>query len=103
MQLGDALLEICSLETALPIGRLQGERGRTVNQLKLFASVIRDGSWVDARIDRAQPERTPVPKPDIRHMQIPLGPVAIFGASNFPLAFRLVEVIRHQHLRLLGM
>lgn len=87
VNLGDALLERCHLETALPLARLQGERGRTVNQLKLFATVLREGSWVDARIDTAIPDRSPVPKPDIRHMLIPLGPVAVFGASNFPLAF----------------
>jgi 2,5-dioxopentanoate dehydrogenase len=74
-------------ETALPEARIKGERMRTVNQLKLFASVVREGSWVDARIDTAIPDRQPVPKPDIRQMQIPLGPVGIFGASNFPLAF----------------
>lgn len=85
--LGDALLERCHLETALPLGRLQGERGRTMNQLKLFATVVREGSWVDARIDTAIPDRAPIPKSDIRHMLLPLGPVAIFGASNFPLAF----------------
>ncbi len=85
--LGDALLERCHLETALPIGRLTGERGRTMSQLRLFASVVREGSWVDARIDLAQPNREPLPKSDIRHMLIPLGPVAVFGASNFPLAF----------------
>lgn len=87
LNLGDALLERCHLETALPLGRLQGERGRTMNQLKLFASVVREGSWVDARIDTAIPDRAPLPKSDIRHMLLPLGPVAIFGASNFPLAF----------------
>lgn len=87
LNLGDALLERCHLETALPLGRLQGERGRTMNQLKLFATVVREGSWVDARIDTAIPDRTPIPKSDIRHMLLPLGPVAIFGASNFPLAF----------------
>ncbi|WP_047246648.1 aldehyde dehydrogenase (NADP(+)) [Maribacter thermophilus] len=85
--LGDALIERGNLETALPVGRLQGERGRTMNQLRLFANVVREGSWVDARIDKAQPDRTPIPKSDIRHMTIPLGPVAVFGASNFPLAF----------------
>ncbi|MEL6191856.1 MAG: aldehyde dehydrogenase (NADP(+)) [Bacteroidota bacterium] len=85
--LGDELLERCHLETALPIGRLTGERGRTCNQLRLFASVVREGSWVDARIDPAQPDRKPFPKVDIRHMNIPLGAVAVFGASNFPLAF----------------
>ncbi|MFG6687286.1 aldehyde dehydrogenase (NADP(+)) [Mariniflexile sp. HNIBRBA6329] len=87
LNLGDSLLERCHLETALPLGRLQGERGRTMNQLKLFATVVREGSWVDARIDTAIPDRAPIPKSDIRHMLLPLGPVAIFGASNFPLAF----------------
>ena len=87
VNLGDALIEICHLETALPLARLEGERGRTVNQLKLFASLVREGSWVDARIDTAIPDRVPLPKSDLRHMLLPLGPVAIFGASNFPLAF----------------
>jgi alpha-ketoglutaric semialdehyde dehydrogenase len=87
LNLGDALIERCNLETGLPIARLQGERGRTMNQLKLFAAVVREGSWVDARIDTAIPDRVPLPKSDIRHMLIPLGPIAIFGASNFPLAF----------------
>ncbi len=87
LALGDALIERCMEETALPRPRLEGERGRTMNQLKLFASVVREGSWVDARIDRADPDRVPLPKPDVRQMQRPLGPVAIFGASNFPLAF----------------
>ncbi|MEM9261030.1 MAG: aldehyde dehydrogenase family protein, partial [Bacteroidota bacterium] len=87
MALGDDLIERCGQETALPPGRLTGERGRTVNQLRLFAQVVREGSWRDLRIDTALPDRTPFPRPDIRQMQIPLGPVAIFGASNFPLAF----------------
>lgn len=87
LNLGNVLLERCHLETALPLARLQGERGRTVNQLKLFASVVREGSWVDARIDLADSDRQPLPKPDIRQMLLPIGPVAIFGASNFPLAF----------------
>ena len=87
LNLGDALLERCHQETALPLARLQGERGRTINQLKLFATTVREGSWVDARIDTALADRLPAPKPDIRHMLIPLGPVAVFGASNFPLAF----------------
>ncbi len=87
LALGDELIQRCSAESGLPEARLIGERGRTVNQMKLFASVVKEGSWVDARIDTAQPERTPMPKPDIRHMLIPLGPVAVFGASNFPLAF----------------
>lgn len=85
--LGEALIERCHLETALPHGRLTGERGRTVNQLRLFARVVREGSWVDARIDTPIPERTPFPKVDIRHVLQPFGPVAVFGASNFPLAF----------------
>lgn len=84
---GDALIWRCMEETALPETRLIGERGRTVNQLKLFTQVVREGSWVEARIDTAIPDRQPVPKPDIRQMHIPLGPVGIFGASNFPLAF----------------
>src|SRR5205814_3655412 len=63
------------------------ERGRTCNQLKLFADVVEEGSWIDARIDRAIPDRQPIPKPDCRRMLIPIGPVAVFGASNFPLAF----------------
>lgn len=85
--LGDELIERCMLETALPRPRLEGERGRTMGQLKLFAEMLREGSWVDARIDKSQPDRSPMPKPDIRHMLKPLGPVGVFGASNFPLAF----------------
>jgi NADP-dependent aldehyde dehydrogenase len=86
--LGDELLSVASSETALPIAeRLMGERSRTVNQLKLFAALIREGSWVSARIDLAIPDRKPAPKPDIRRMLIPIGPVAVFSASNFPLAF----------------
>lgn len=87
LAIGDVLIETASLETALPLPRLQGERGRTVGQLRLFAAMLREGSWLDARIDTAQPDRQPAPKPDLRQMQIPLGPVAVFGASNFPLAF----------------
>jgi len=84
---GDELIQRCMAETGLPETRLTGERGRTTNQLRLFAELLREGSWCDARIDRAQPDRQPVPKPDIRSMQKALGPVGIFGASNFPLAF----------------
>ena len=80
------LIERAHLETALPEQRLKGEVARTSNQLRLFASVAEEGSWVMARIDTADPQRTP-PKPDIRSMLRPLGPVAVFGASNFPLAF----------------
>ncbi len=85
--LGDTLVERVMAETGLPEGRVRGERGRTTGQLCLFAETVRDGSWVGARIDRAQPDREPAPKPDLRRMLIPLGPVVVFGASNFPLAF----------------
>ncbi|WP_407427898.1 aldehyde dehydrogenase (NADP(+)) [Arcticibacter sp.] len=81
------LVEVCIKETGLPQPRLEGEVARTVNQLKLFAELIAEGSWVDARIDTAIPDRSPLPKPDLRSMLIPLGPVAVFGASNFPFAF----------------
>ncbi len=85
--LGDPLLERAQAETALPRARLESERARTVNQLRLFADVIEEGSWVEARIDPGNPARTPAPKPDVRRMLVPLGPVAVFAASNFPLAF----------------
>jgi len=87
VKLGDELIVRATEETGLPRPRIEGERGRTCGQLKLFADVVEEGSWVDARIDRAQPERQPLPKPDVRRMLAPLGPVAVFGASNFPLAF----------------
>lgn len=74
-------------ETALPEGRCRMEKGRTCFQLRLFAELVEEGSWVDARIDHADPAREPVPKPDVRSMYRPLGPVAVFCASNFPLAF----------------
>jgi alpha-ketoglutaric semialdehyde dehydrogenase len=74
-------------ETGLPEGRLRGELARTTNQLRLFAGVVEEGSWVNARIDPAEPERKPLPRADIRSMLKPLGPVVVFGASNFPLAF----------------
>ena len=83
----DELVAAAHAETALPTQRLVGERTRTANQLRMFAVLVREGSWVDARIDRALPARTPLPRPDIRRMLIPIGPVAVFGASNFPLAF----------------
>ncbi|AWX45309.1 Aldehyde dehydrogenase (NAD(+)) [Flagellimonas maritima] len=86
-QLEEGLVGLCVQETGLPEGRLKGELGRTMGQLRLFASVLREGSWVDARIDFAVPDRKPSPRPDIRYMQKSLGPVGIFGASNFPLAF----------------
>lgn len=74
-------------EAGLPEPRCEGERGRTVGQLNMFADLIEEGSWVDARIEHAQPDRAPIPKPDLRSMRRPLGPVAVFCASNFPLAF----------------
>lgn len=87
LAIGDDLLQRAHLETGLPIDRLTGERGRTVGQLRLFAEVVREGSWVDARIDPALPDRKPLPRPDLRRMLRPLGPVVVFGSSNFPLAF----------------
>lgn len=85
--LGDALINRCRQETGLPDARLKGERGRTTGQLNLFADLLEEGSWVDARIETALPDRQPVPKPDLRSMLIGLGPVGVFGASNFPFAF----------------
>jgi alpha-ketoglutaric semialdehyde dehydrogenase len=85
--LGDALIERACAETGLPRGRIEGERSRTIGQLRLFAIVVREGGWIDAHIDPALPARTPLPRPDIRLRYIALGPVAVFGASNFPLAF----------------
>jgi alpha-ketoglutaric semialdehyde dehydrogenase len=87
LNLGDDLIERCSAETGLPQARIISERARTMGQLKLFATVVREGSWVDARIDTALPDREPSPRSDIRYMQKPLGAVGVFGASNFPLAF----------------
>ena len=81
------VVERAHLETALPVPRLQGEVGRTVNQLKLFAQVVEEGSWAMARIDPAMPDRKPLPRADIRSVLRPIGPVAVFGSSNFPLAF----------------
>jgi NADP-dependent aldehyde dehydrogenase len=87
LALGEPLIERAMSESGLPRARLEGERGRTVGQLRLFAEVLREGSWQDARIDPALPERTPLPRVDLRLRMIALGPVAVFGASNFPLAF----------------
>jgi len=81
------LVDRAHRETALPEARLKGESARTIHQLRLFAQVVEEGSWVNARIDPAQPDRKPLPRSDIRSMMRPLGPVAVFGASNFPLAF----------------
>ena len=84
--LGDALVERANAETALGVPRLTGERARTANQLRMFARLLEEGSWVQARIDRALPDRKPLPRPDLRRMLIPVGPVVSFAASNFPLA-----------------
>ncbi|HEV7350139.1 aldehyde dehydrogenase (NADP(+)) [Telluribacter sp.] len=92
LALGDELLERAQLETGLPLGRLQGERGRTINQLLHFAEVVREGSWVAASIDTADPGRAPVPKPDLRKMMVPIGPIVVFGSSNFPYAFSVAGV-----------
>jgi NADP-dependent aldehyde dehydrogenase len=86
-QLGETLVERAVSETGLGADRIRSERGRTANQLRLFADVIEDGTWLDARVDRPDPDRKPLPKPDVRSMLRPLGPVVVFGASNFPLAF----------------
>src|SRR5690349_16348763 len=85
--IGEELITRAGQETGLPAARLQGERARTTGQLRLFAAVVRQGDFRGVRIDPAIPERTPLPRADIRQRQIPLGPVAVFGASNFPLAF----------------
>lgn len=85
--IGAEIIERCGFETALPEARLKGELARTTGQLRLFAQLVEDGSWAMARIDRADADRKPIPKPDIRSMLHPLGPVVVFGASNFPLAF----------------
>jgi NADP-dependent aldehyde dehydrogenase len=85
--LGDTLIERAMAESALPKARLEGERARTVGQLRLFASLVREGRWLCATLDSAQPDRKPLPRSDLRLQKIPVGPVAVFGASNFPLAF----------------
>ena len=87
LDLGDVLTERAMAESGLPRPRLEGERGRTVGQLRLFANVVRQGAWLAPVLDSALPDRTPLPRPDLRMRCIPLGPVAVFGASNFPLAF----------------
>jgi alpha-ketoglutaric semialdehyde dehydrogenase len=85
--IGDELIERAMAESGLPQGRLQGERGRTTGQLNMFADLVEEGSWVEAVIDSALPDRQPAARPDIRKMLIPVGPVVVFGSSNFPLAF----------------
>ncbi len=86
-QLGDALLETASDETNLPVVRFAGERARTCFQLRMFGDLAEEGSWVQAVIDTALTDRKPLPKPDMRKMLVPIGPVVVFGASNFPLAY----------------
>jgi len=87
LEIGDELIERATAETGLPRARIEGERARTVGQLRLFADVVRAGWFLDARIAPALPERKPLPRPDLRLRNVPLGPVVVFGASNFPLAF----------------
>jgi NADP-dependent aldehyde dehydrogenase len=87
MDLGSELVERACGESGLPLARIEGERARTAIQLKLFASVVRDGRWMSATLDPALPDRKPLARPDLRSRKIALGPVAVFGASNFPLAF----------------
>lgn len=90
--LGDSLIEIAMQETHLPAARLIGERARTCFQLRNIADVVEEGSWVEATIDTALPDRRPLPKPDIRNMSVPIGPVVVFGASNFPFAYSTAGV-----------
>jgi alpha-ketoglutaric semialdehyde dehydrogenase len=87
LAIGDQLIERAMAETGLPRARLEGERIRTVGQLNFFANLVRDGAWIDATIDQAKPDRAPVARPDLRRRHVAIGPVAVFGASNFPLAF----------------
>jgi len=85
--LGDVLIDTAVRESGLPRARIAGERGRTIGQLRLFAGVVRSGEWQRVAVDPALPERQPLPRPDLRRRMVPVGPVAVFGASNFPLAF----------------
>jgi alpha-ketoglutaric semialdehyde dehydrogenase len=87
LALDDELVKTYMSETGLPEGRAKGERGRTIGQLRTFATLLEEGSWLEARIDTAQPDRTPFPRVDTRKMLVPIGPVVVFGASNFPLAY----------------
>jgi len=87
LDLGDELIERVIAESGLTRPRLEGERARTCGQLRLFASIVREGRWLNPIIDAAMPDRKPLPRPDLRSRKIPMGPVAVFGASNFPLAF----------------
>jgi len=90
--LGEPLIRKAMEETNLPEARLTGERSRTTGQLRQFATMVKEGSWVEARIDTAIPDRAPLPKPDLRKMMVPLGPVVVFGASNFPFAYSTAGV-----------
>ncbi len=90
LALGDELLERASAETGHPLARCTMERDRAVNQARMFAELIREGSWADARIDRGDPARKPMPKPDVRSLLQPIGPVTVFGASNFPIAISVL-------------
>ena len=94
--IGDTLIETAMRESGLPRARLEGERGRTVGQLKLFATVLRDGAYLDLRVDPALPDRQPLPRPDLRLRKVPVGPVAVFGASNFPSPSRPPVVTRRR-------
>ncbi len=85
--LGDLLVKTVMEETNLPEARVVGERGRTTGHCRMFAALVEEGSWVDARVDTALPDRTPLPRPDIRKMLVPVGPIVVFGAANFPLAY----------------
>ena len=85
--LGQELVSTAMQETSLPEARIVNERGRTTGQCRMFANLLEEGSWLEARIDTANPDRTPAPKPDIRKMLVPIGPVVVFGAANFPLAY----------------
>ncbi len=87
LELGDEVIEVYMKESGLPEGRALGERGRTVGQLRAFAVLIRNESWRNLKIDEGNPSRTPTSKPDLRMTSVPLGPVVVFGASNFPFAF----------------
>jgi alpha-ketoglutaric semialdehyde dehydrogenase len=92
MACGDELLERAHLETGLPLARLKNERARTITQLTQFAELIQEGSWVNASIDTSLPDRSPAPKPDLRKMLVPIGPVVVFGSSNFPFAYSVAGV-----------
>ncbi|WP_062260460.1 aldehyde dehydrogenase (NADP(+)) [Endozoicomonas arenosclerae] len=86
-QLDEELVTVACSETGLPAARIQGEKGRTIGQIRMFAEVVRTGLWQSPTLDSALPDRQPLPRPDLRRSYVPLGPVAVFGASNFPLAF----------------